>query len=118
MQITDLVEKEILSGVESLEGVASASASGEVEQLVQVILRQEKIDQMNQKIQDALNGKFDEAQEELDAGKEELDLTRSKLENGKAQLESGKAQMNGQLSQAKDQLGDKQMEILRERGGH
>ena len=112
VQITDLVEKEILSGVESLEGVASASASGEVEQSVQVILRQEKIDQMNQKIQDALNGKFDEAQEELDAGKEELDAARSELENGKAQLESGKAQMNGQLSQAKDQLGDKQMEML------
>ena len=43
--ITNLAEEELLSELESLEGVASVSTSGEVEESVQVLLRQDKIDE-------------------------------------------------------------------------
>ena len=44
VEISNLVEDELLSELESLEGVASVSTSGSVEESVQVIIRQEKID--------------------------------------------------------------------------
>lgn len=91
--ITDYVEKEVISDMESLEGVASVSTSGAIEQSVQVVIRQDKIDVMNQKVQNALDGKFGDAQAELDDAKEQL-------EDGKSQLEGGKKELENQLSQA------------------
>lgn len=91
--LTEYAENELLGKIESLEGVASAEASGEVEQTVQVILRQDKIDEVNEKVQGALNGTFAEAQGELDDA-------RGQLQEGRDQLESGKQAMTDQLSQA------------------
>ncbi|MDD3339385.1 MAG: efflux RND transporter permease subunit [Lachnospiraceae bacterium] len=93
--LSDYINDTILSDMESLEGVASVSTSGEVEQSVEVVLRQEKIDAVNAKIQNALNGKFDDAQEELDDAKAEI-------QEGKDQLESGKNEMESQIGQAAD----------------
>lgn len=91
--ITDYVDQEILSDIESLEGVASVSMSGGLEESVQVIIQQDKIDAMNQKVQDALNGKFDDAQEELDDAMDEI-------ESGKSQLKSGQSQIADKFAQA------------------
>lgn len=89
------IENEILPEVESLEGVASVSTFGTVEQTVQVTINPDKIGVMNTKIQNALNGKFDEAQEQLDEGK-------VAIESGKSQMKSGQEQLTNQLAQAAD----------------
>lgn len=91
--IADYVDKDLASDIESLEGVASVSMSGGIEESVQVVIQQDKIDAMNKKIVDALNGKFEDAQAELDEAKAEL-------EEGKAQLESGKEELTSQLAEA------------------
>lgn len=118
--ITNLVEDEILSELESLEGVASVSTSGEVEESVQVMISQDKIDSVNNKIADALGITFADArkemadaQEELDNAQAELDKAQNELDSGKAQMESGKSTMASQLSGAKTQLQSKQMEVLK-----
>lgn len=92
-KLSDYVNESMLSDIESIEGVASVSTSGEIEEQVDVVIRQEKIDLMNKKIENALNGTFDDAQEELDDAKAEI-------EDGKEQLESGKQELTDQLSQA------------------
>lgn len=53
-QSSELIEKRIIPELESIEGVASVSASGLVESEVHVILREEKIQQVNEEIQDAM----------------------------------------------------------------
>lgn len=58
VRITNLVEDELLSELESLEGVASVTTSGEVEETVQVMIRQDKIESVNEKIADALGVSF------------------------------------------------------------
>lgn len=98
--LTEYIENNVLSDVESLEGVASADASGEVESRIEVILRQEMIDAVNKKVQDAIGGKFDEAQSELIDQTTALNDAQDQLESGKQQLESGKEQLKDQLSQA------------------
>ena len=98
--ITNLVEEELLSEMESLEGVASVNTSGEVEESVQVLLRQDKIDKVNKKISSALGTTFDEAKEKLDDTEAELNKAQSELESGKSQLQSGQQELTDRLSQA------------------
>ena len=45
--LTRFVEDKIMPELQSVDGVASVSASGELEESVQVILRQEKVDALN-----------------------------------------------------------------------
>lgn len=87
------IENEIIPEIESLEGVASVSTFGTVEQTVQVTINQDKVNSTNTKIQNALNGQFDDAQAQLDEGK-------AAIESGKSQLESGTQQLESQLAQA------------------
>lgn len=98
--ITNLVEEELLSEMESLEGVASVNTSGEVEESVQVLLRQDKIDKVNKKISSALGTTFEEAKEKLDDTEAELNKAQSELESGKSQLQSGQQELTDRLSQA------------------
>lgn len=91
--ITEYANQDLISSLESLEGVASVDTSGEVEQSVQVILRQDMIDAVNEKVRGALNGEFADAQAELDDAREGI-------QDGKAQLEGGKKEMTDRLSQA------------------
>ena len=98
--ITNLAEEELLSELESLEGVASVSTSGEVEESVQVLLRQDKIDEVNKKIEKALGKSFDEANQELEDAEKELDQAQSQLDSGKSQLNSGQRELTDRLSQA------------------
>ena len=85
-ELTDYMNAQVLPELESIEGVASVSASGLVEEEVQVILRQDKIDAANRKVKDALDGKFADAESEMKNAEEEL-------ADGKAQLEEGEKQL-------------------------
>lgn len=98
--ITNLVEEELLSELESLEGVASVTASGEVEETVQVTIRQDKIDSVNNKVADALGITFADARKELTDAEDELNKAQAELNNGKAALESGQKELTNKLSQA------------------
>ena len=95
--LTALVKNEILPELEGIEGVASVSASGTIEEQVQVMIRQEKLDAVNEKIIAALDDKFAEAEAELADAQEELD-------SGKVQLESGQGQLADQTSAAESKL--------------
>lgn len=113
VEITSLVNDKLLSELESLEGVASVNTSGEVEESVQVIIREDKIKSMNNKIADALGVSFADAREEMADAESELDNAQAELDSGKAQMESGKTAMASQLSGAKSQLQSKQMDVLK-----
>ena len=113
VELTDLVNDELLSELESLEGVASVSTSGEVEENVQVIIRQDKIKSVNNKIADALGVTFADAREEMADAESELDNAQAELDSGKAQMESGKNAMASQISSAKTQLQSKQLDVLK-----
>jgi HAE1 family hydrophobic/amphiphilic exporter-1 len=104
-QLTDYVKRNIIPEIESIEGVASVSTSGEIEESIQVIIEQEKIDVANTRIRAALDDSFKEAEEKFEQSQEDL-------EHGKEQFETGKDNTNSQLSGAKTQLTEKQLEIL------
>ena len=96
-ELTDLVNNEVLPELESIEGVASVSATGTIEEQVQVTIRQDKIDAVNQKVIEALDQKFAEAEEELQEAQDALS-------DGKAQLEQGQNTLAEQMAAAQNQL--------------
>lgn len=103
-QLTALVDNEILPELESIEGVASVSATGTIEEQVQVLLREDKIKAVNKKITAALDDKFEEAEEELNEAQSELDEGMDQLEEGQKELIDKTSSAQGQLSTGQAQL--------------
>ncbi len=107
-EVTDIVEDEIMPELESLEGVASVSASGLIEESVQVVIRQEKIDAVNQQVFGYVEGEFEDARrdladgrKELADGQKELDENVQELRENEADLADGKAELSDGLDEVK-----------------
>ena len=104
-ELTDLVENEIQPELESIEGVASVSSTGTIEEQIQVVLREDKIKEVNKKVRSALDKKFDDAQAELEENK-------SKLESGEESLKSGQEQLKTQTGKAQEQISSGTSQML------
>lgn len=96
-QVTDKAESNIIPDLESVEGVASVTASGEVEKKVEVIIQQDKIDKMNEKVKDAVEGKLDDASQKISDNKE-------KVQSGKETLSKKQEETAEQLAKGEAKL--------------
>lgn len=103
-QMSDLAQKKIEPSIEAVEGVASVSTNGLVEENINVLVSEKKINKLNKKIQKALNGQFNEAQNKLDQAK-------AKLESGKNTLNIKKEKANKELAKAQAALTNNQMSL-------
>lgn len=138
--ISDLAKNTIVPELESIEGVASASATGLLEESVNVIIRQDKIDAINrqvfgyidselgekeQEIEDARkeiedgkkeieDGRADlvDAQNELKDSRQEIEENRADLEKGKQELEDGKRELEEKKEEAVSKLAEAEAELL------
>lgn len=133
-EISDYTNTHLLPRLESIEGVASATASGLLEESVHVLIREDKIAKINEQVFGVIDDEMKEAEEELKEGEEELrqgqaDLAegweeihkntadleeaRKELEDGKAELatkkqdlEKGKEELKKQREEASDKLAE------------
>ncbi len=108
-QVTKMTEDTIIPELESIEGVASASATGLLEESVNVVIRQEKIDQINEQVFGSIDGELAEAQEELEESRQEVYDGQAELADAKAELEDSKqklADSQQELEENKQELED------------
>ena len=105
LEISDYTEKDLIPEIESVEGVASVTGTGLVEESVQVTLSQKKLDEINDKVKASLDKKFADAQSEMEDAEEEIS-------SGKDELDSGQKSMANQISDAQNQLNDKKIELF------
>lgn len=117
-QVTDYVENHIEAELESVAGVASVSTTGNITESVNVVIREDKIAEVNRKVMRAVNKSFQEkeeelqdAKEELKEGKDALEEGKTELEKGKEQLEAGKDQMASGLTQGASQMASAQAQL-------
>ena len=75
-ELSELINDKIAPSLEAVDGVASVSSTGLVTEQINAIISEKKINKLNEKIEKALNGQFDEAQ--------------NKIDQARAQMESGK----------------------------
>lgn len=103
-ETTRIIKEQVLPELESLEGVASVSMFGDVEESIQVTIKKAKVSSVDASVQDQLDRQFREAESALADAK-------SQVESGKAQMESGASAAADQLSGAEQQLaqGDAQL---------
>ena len=92
-EISTYVQDQVMPELESIEGVASVSATGLLEESVNVIIRQEKIDAVNEKVFGAIDEQMKDAEEELENGRKELEDGRKEIEDGKKGLQSGRKEL-------------------------
>ncbi len=110
-EMTRFYEKTILPRLEGVEGIAGVTASGLVSEQVNIVLSQQKMDQMNALIRSAVNGEFEDgetqlsdAQTEIDDGFEQLESGERSLKSGEAQLGSASSELNQQVSASQEEL--------------
>jgi len=112
VQLTEFLDETLMNKLEGIAGVARISASGLVEQQLHVVLDQEKINAVNQMITDAINGKMDEALEELNKTKQELQDAQTQMEDAKQQLQDGKDALADQMAAGEAELSYQQSQLL------
>ena len=124
-ELTKKVEEEILPVIEGISGVASVTLSGGLEKEIQITLREDKIEEINQSIRSEVEAQLDEAEQklldakaQLEAGKDTLDDQMNAFSQGMTEADQGllsgklellKAEI--QLAQSDSDLSAKEMEI-------
>lgn len=106
-EITDLTNDTIVPELESIEGVASVSGMGLLEESVNVIIRQEKIDAVNEQVFDSIDKEIDENLAELQENKQDIYDGQAELENAKRDLVDSEAE----LAQKQQELNDSKAEL-------
>lgn len=110
-EISKLIKDKVSPGVEAVEGVASVSETGMLEENINVIINEDKIKSLNKKIQKALDGQFDEAQDELDRAKAKLDGSKAQLNSKRTELNDTLAKAQTALNSGKLSLAQKEVEV-------
>ena len=104
-EISNYVDNELLPLLESIEGVASVTATGVLDTDLQVTLDQDKIDSLNEKILAKIDEKFTDAQAELDKAS-------SQIENGKKELEKGQKELESQVGLASNEIVNNKIKLF------
>ena len=112
VELTEFLDEELMNKLEGIAGVARISASGTVKQQLHVILDQEKIDKLNRKIIDSINGKMDDALQDLTETKTELEDAQAQMEEAKEQLAAGKDALSQQTAAGEAELNYQQAQLV------
>lgn len=106
-EISDYTTNYLIPELESIEGVASASASGLLQESVHVIIREDKIAAINEKIFGAIDSEMADAKKELEDGRKELADGKTEIAEGWQEIDKNLADME----EAKQELADGKAEI-------
>lgn len=124
-QVSEMTQNLVIPELESIEGVASASATGLFEENVNVIIRQEKIDAINEQVFAYIDEEMKDAEQELADGRqeiydgeEELAEARTELEESKQELADSQQELDEnavELEDSKQKIEDGKAEIAENR---
>lgn len=115
IQLSDKMDTDITPQLESVEGVASVNTSGQVDKKIEVIIQQDKLDEVNERVQNAINGEFDDADNEIQENKQKVDdgketltqqqeKTAEQLADGQSQLTKNSKKMEETLKTINENL--------------
>lgn len=114
-QLSKKLEKDILPELERIEGVASITESGNKSKQINVILQQDKIDAVNKRIKNAINGKFAKAEKKIERNEDKLakgkdamgkssEMTAEKLAEGSSTIDQNSQKISETLLTMQNQL--------------
>jgi multidrug efflux pump subunit AcrB len=110
-EMTQFYEETVLPRLEGVEGIASVSSSGLISEQVNVVLRQDKMDDMNVLIRAAVDGEFSDSETQLSDAQTEIDDGYDQIESGEKQISSGRWQLNNASKQLDEQISASRSEL-------
>lgn len=111
MELTEFLDDTLMNKLEGISGVARITTTGTIEQELHVVLDQKKIDALNRKIQDAVNGELDDAAQELEEKKQELENAKSDMQAAQNQLGASSQVIAEQSAAGEAQLNDARSQL-------
>lgn len=106
-EVSEMTQNIVLPELESIEGVASANATGLFEESVNVIIRQEKIDAINEQVFSSIDEEMKDAEQELADGKQEIYDGQAELADARTELEDSKQE----IADSQQELDDSRVEL-------
>ena len=111
-ELTDFLNKTLMNKLEGIAGVARITTSGAVEQELHVILDQDKIDALNEKISKLIIEQMDDAADELDSKLKDVKDAQKQLEKAKEQLKDGNKELADKTAQGEAELNYQQSQLV------
>ena len=117
-EVSKFTKEDLLTPLEGVEGVASVTSMGMVDDDVQIVLSQKKIDKINDEIASAISAQTGEASSQIKSGIGAAKDGKSKVEAGKKAITEGQQKAAKQLAAARSQLTSsrEQLKELKENG--
>jgi HAE1 family hydrophobic/amphiphilic exporter-1 len=110
-EISRFMNETLQNRLEGIEGVASLSVSGMLSEQINVVLRQEKIVEVNERVTKAIANGFAEKEQELRDTQTELEDTLSDLKAQNEVLADGAEQLATKIGEGSTELASTQMTL-------
>lgn len=111
VETSKTIEDEVVPEVESVEGVASVTTTGNIEETVEITLNDDKIDEIGDDIKEEMKKQVDDAKSALDDAKKQVEQGKAALESGKSKAADGMKQAESQVSVKSEELKQAQLEL-------
>uniref|UniRef100_UPI0025A179B9 efflux RND transporter permease subunit n=1 Tax=Sporofaciens musculi TaxID=2681861 RepID=UPI0025A179B9 len=106
-----IINEQVIPEVESVEGVASVTVTGSIEETIEITVNEQKVTELNDEIKAEMERKVNDAKSALDEAKAQVASGKAALESGKAQASLGLAEAESQISMKSEEIKQAQLEI-------
>ena len=103
-EISEYVENTVKPALEGVNGVASVTASGLLEEEIHVVIREDLVNEVNKDLRSSVQNSLSEAEAALKEAEEKIADGKATLEGQTSQFQSGMVQADQALSEARMQL--------------
>ena len=111
-EVSQFTKDNLQSQLEGVEGVASVSAMGMVDDNVQIVLSQDKIDAVNSKVAAAINSQMGDAEGQMKSGMAAAKKGKKQIQEGKKAVKDGQSQAAKQLAATKTKLQESRDQLI------
>ena len=111
-EVSQFTKDNLQSQLEGVEGVASVSAMGMVDDNVQIVLSQDKIDAVNSKVAAAINSQMGDAEGQMKSGMAAAKKGKKQIQEGKKAVKDGQSQVAKQLAATKTKLQESRDQLI------
>ena len=111
-EVSQFTKDNLQSQLEGVEGVASVSAMGMVDDNVQIVLSQDKINAVNSKVAAAINSQMGDAEGQMKSGMAAAKKGKKQIQEGKKAVKDGQSQAAKQLAATKTKLQESRDQLV------
>ena len=115
VEVSRFVKDNIEDDLEGIEGVASVNKIGMIDEGIQVVLSQDKIDKVNNDVSAAIKSKFADGEGKVKSGMNKAKKGSSKIDKGKKKIKNGTESATSQLDSAISQSEKAKSELENQR---